>query len=180
MALSDVEIFEAFDRDEVTIDPSPDVTQINPASIDLRLGPIIHHFRPSPGGIDVDLRRVKINDFIRYATDTVDLSDRDSWVLEQGHFAIGYTRERVALSSALLARVEGRSTLARFGLSVHNTAPTIQPGWDGVIALEFTNVGAVNLKLSLDLIVCQLILERLGRPASTGYSGSFQNQSGRG
>jgi dCTP deaminase len=178
MALSDVEISEALERGEIVIDPTPDVTLIAEASIDLHLGPIIRAFRPNPqGSLEVDLRKAKANDFVRYATEVIDLEQVSTWTLEHGQFAIGYTSEKVTLSSELMARVEGRSSWARFGLQVHNTAPTIQPGYNGVITLEFSNVGPINLKLSNNLVVCQLILERLGQPASKPYSRQFQDSS---
>jgi dCTP deaminase len=170
MALSDVEIFDALEKGLIKIDPAPEITDVTEASIDLHLGPIIRHFRPNPqSSIYVDWGKAKANDFINFATDVVDLETTPSFTLDHGHFAIGYTKETVTLSNELLARVEGRSTLARFGLAVHNTAPTIQPGYHGVITLELTNVGTINLQMALGLNICQLILERLGSPAQKPY-----------
>ena len=48
----------------------------------------------------------------------------------------------------MIARVEGRSTYARVGLSMHQTAPWIQPGWSGPIILELMNNGPLTIKLT--------------------------------
>ena len=48
----------------------------------------------------------------------------------------------------LIARVEGRSTYARLGISMHQTAPWIQPGWEAPIVLEIMNAGALTVELT--------------------------------
>ncbi len=65
MALSDVEIFEALESGILKISPPPDLTQVGRVSINLHLGPIVHHFKPNPGrGVSVDLSKVKANDWV--------------------------------------------------------------------------------------------------------------------
>ena len=59
----------------------------------------------------------------------------------------------------LAARVEGKSSLARIGLLVHFTAPTIHAGFEGQIALEMMNLGPSPIILTPGMAVCQLILE---------------------
>lgn len=158
------------------IDPPPDATTVNAASVDLHLDPIVQIYKPNPGGLKLDLRNANAAAMIAYATEQIDIRTRDTWI-KNGDFIIGFTRENVTLPAHLLARIEGRSSFARFGISIHNTAPTIQPGFDGPIALELTNVGPIELQLSEGLIVCQLVLEKLGRPAAKPYAGQFQNQT---
>jgi hypothetical protein len=81
-------------------------------------------------------------------------------VINPQEFLLGITHERVHLpsSSRLCARVEGRSTLARLGLGVHVTAPTIHAGWNGKIALEIAHHGNVPIRLAPGLRICQLIV----------------------
>lgn len=162
----------------LTIDPLPDPTAVNAASVDLHLASEVQVYKPNPGGLKLDLRDANAKALLAYATEKVDITTKDFW-LTKGEFAIGFTRETVGLPAHLLARVEGRSSLARFGISVHNTAPTIQPGWKGQIALELTNVGPIALQLTEGLIICQLILEKLGRPTTKPYGegGQFSNQA---
>ena len=160
----------------LVIDPAPTATTVNAASVDLHLDSRVQRYKPNPGGLKLDLRDANATAMLAYATDWIDIGSTEFW-LKKGDFVIGYTKEKVILPAHLLARVEGRSSFARFGISIHNTAPTILPGFAGPIALELTNVGPVDLQLTPGLIICQLVLESLGRPAVKPYAGQFQNQS---
>lgn len=74
------------------------------------------------------------------------------------------------------ARVEGRSSLARQGLIVHFTAPTIHTDFNGTITLEMINLGKMPLILTPGMRICQLIIESvIGVPTPVGLS-QFQNQ----
>jgi dCTP deaminase len=100
-------------------------------------------------------------------------------LIRPGEFVLALTRERVELprQSRLAARVEGRSSLARLGLAVHLTAPTIHAGFRGYITLEITNQGPIPIKLRPGLAICQLILEHVfGTPAAE-MTGAFQDQT---
>lgn len=65
----------------------------------------------------------------------VELYPDGYFLLERNDFRLAITHERVELpkESKIAARVEGRSTLARLGLAVHMTAPTIHCGFAGNI-----------------------------------------------
>ena len=97
--------------------------------------------------------------------------------LEPHRLIIGKTLERITLPSHLAARIEGKSSLARFGLSVHVTAPTVIAGFSGNLYLEMNNIGPFAIELSQGMKIGQLILERVGLPPSRGYRGQFQQQS---
>jgi len=58
----------------------------------------------------------------------------------------------------LVGLVEGRSSYARVGVTVHVTAPKIDPGFTAPITLEMANFGkvAVELRAGVD-IPAQLI-----------------------
>ena len=54
----------------------------------------------------------------------------------------------MSLSESLTARIEGKSSLARFGIQVHLTAPKIDPGWPlNKITLEIINLGRVDIQV---------------------------------
>ena len=74
----------------------------------------------------------------------------------------------------LSGRVEGRSRLARLGVGVHITAPKIDPGFRNRITLEMYNLGPWTIELTGGMTICTLLLERLSRPAQSGYDGMFQ------
>ena len=58
---------------------------------------------------------------------------------------LAQTLERVVMPNDLMGLVEGRSSWARVGLSVHLTAPKIDPGFDGTITLEIANMGPATV-----------------------------------
>ncbi len=102
----------------------------------------------------------------------------DGYVLEPGVFVLGWTAENVELptETRIAARVEGKSSLARLGIGIHITAPTIHAGFKGSIQLEICNHGKLRVRLIHGMPVCQLIFEQtLGTPEK-GYSGQFFGQ----
>jgi dCTP deaminase len=93
-------------------------------------------------------------------------------------FILAWTQEDIDLknTSRIAARVEGKSSLARLGIGVHITAPTIHAGFRGKIQLEIYNHGPLPVKLVPGQRICQLILEQtLGVPHA-GYQGQFLGQ----
>ncbi len=93
---------------------------------------------------------------------------------------LAITRERIRLElgSKIAARVEGRSSLARLGLMVHLTAPTIHAGFIGNITLEMINHGPFYLQFVPNKTrICQLIFERLESAPAGEINTAFQGQS---
>lgn len=108
-------------------------------------------------------------------TETAKQSD-----LRPHSFVLAWTQEKVKIpnTSRLAARVEGKSSMARLGISVHVTAPTIHSGFEGQVQLEMFNFGPHTVMLDAGMRICQLIFEQtLGTPEK-GYSGAFLNQAG--
>lgn len=189
MILSDGEIKEALRRKRIIIEPSPSEEQFTTSALDLLLGDEIFELKTSeelakeePIGVErpliVDPGRVDLKTLLqRYAKPLPRESD-GSFILPPEKFVLGITREYVELPrrSKIAARVEGRSTLARLGLVVHLTAPTIHAGFPGHIVLEMYNFGNYPLRLRPGkLAICQLIFERLGQvprgEVRTGFKG---------
>lgn len=93
---------------------------------------------------------------------------------------LAITRERVHLHRdfKLAARVEGRSSLARLGIIVHLTAPTIHAGFNGQITLEMINFGPFYLKMVPNQTqICQLIVEQLESVPTMEIATDFQGQT---
>jgi deoxycytidine triphosphate deaminase len=97
------------------------------------------------------------------------LGNRETFTLAPGAFVLAMTYELVTVPRNMIALVEGRSTYARVGLSMHQTAPWIQPGWEGPIVLEIMNSGPLTIELT-PLIdrPCQLTFFRLSKPLPLG------------
>ena len=141
MLLSDGEMLLALESGELFIDPRPSSGSFQPASIDLRLDPVIRLQKPSTAGITLDPTVLDVNSYINNHTDEVNKASTNGYDLSPGSFIIGKTVETVGLSNRLSGRVEGRSRLARLGVGVHITAPKIDPGFHNQITLEIFHLG---------------------------------------
>ncbi len=104
-------------------------------------------------------------------------------------FILGFTEQRVylPLRSRVAARVEGKSSLARLGIGIHVTAPTIHAGFGRIgeneaeeqgspIQLEIFNLGDLTVTLDQGMAICQLILEEVRETPDKGYIGKFSDQ----
>lgn len=92
---------------------------------------------------------------------------------------LGQTHQHIHLTpeSRLAGRVEGRSQLARIGLMVHLTAPTIHYGFRGTLTLEMVNHGPFYLKLVPGRTpICQLIFERVESYSGAPRQSTFHDQ----
>lgn len=188
MILSKGEIAQAIAAGVISVDPPPRDDQYSSTALDLYLGAEFFCWDRekmtslSRVGIDYSLDAARVESFSDLAKEYLIPAPVDAegcHILRPGEFVLGITREWVAmpLESRIAARVEGRSSLARMGLAVHLTAPTIHADWYGKIALEMVNVGAWPIKLRpYELKVCQLIFERVGEPEDSAESSRFQGQ----
>jgi dCTP deaminase len=161
-ALSDGTIRRLVDEGRIRVDPW-DPNQVQPASIDLRLGDsfrVFHNHRVTA----IDLRDVPTN-----LTEEVEVRPEEPFVIHPGEFCLGRTLEWVELPDDVVARVEGKSSLGRLGLIVHATAGFVDPGWKGTLTLELNNLTRVPIKLWPGLPIAQLSFMALDRPAEKPY-----------
>jgi dCTP deaminase len=98
---------------------------------------------------------------------------------KSGTLLLAWTKEDITLpyTSRIAARVEGKSGLARLGLLVHMTAPTIHAGFRGQIQLEMCNLGPYDIILDAGMTICQLIFEITFGTPEKGYGGQFSGQT---
>lgn len=177
MVLTDREIEQALSQKQIIIDPLPNLAQsLSSTSLDLTLSDRFSTWK--------DLKGMSISpgaDGYDYVKNTLALQDHQTsatFVLKPKGFVLAWTHEEVVLPlfSRIAARVEGKSSLARVGVSVHVTAPTIHSGFEGHIQLEMYNFGCLDINLTQGMKVCQLIFETtMGTPAK-GYKGMFSGQ----
>lgn len=163
MILSDGEIRDELASGELVIDDMKDPElQIQPSSVDLRLGNEYRHYREDVAVVD------PIRDDHEALTEKV--GPVDEIVLQPDDFILVPTFERVYIPDDLQGSITGRSSFGRCGVEVHSTAGLCDPDWEGNIVLEISN----NLKRPINLTpgsrVCQLVLKRLGRSADVGYA----------
>lgn len=176
MILSNVEILAAVRAGQLSIEPltstDPARAPFNTSAIDLHLSNEISIPRTDDRPVQLDLRRGSIASFLHAHSEHRTLHDDQPYSLKPGRFILANTRERidfpisVAAERFLAGRVEGKSSLARCGLLVHFTAPTIHAGFEGRITLEMINLGPADILLTPGMPICQLIVEEVkGRPA---------------
>ena len=124
MILSDADIRRRLTEGDLEIEPLADPElQIQPASVDLRLGREFLEFeRTNIPYIHPDSEE-EIED---YVGETV-VPEGDDFVLHPGDFVLGTTVERVAIPPDLIAHVEGRSSLGRLAVVVHASLPGDEP-----------------------------------------------------
>lgn len=179
MILSDRDIMLEIANGDLRFMPPIDNTRISPSSLDLRLSNQFTVLRPQPPGVEVivDLTRTpNLEEVIQSYADVITVPDGDYLVLRPGDFVLAYTREFVEMPNYLAARVEGRSSYARLGISVHQTAPTIHATFHGQIRLEISHSGRLACRLYPGERICQMVIERLSSPAESSLQSPFQEQ----
>ena len=185
MILSNIEIQKAIDQGRLIITPDPqprDPGESNcpydTTAVDVHLG--VDLSIPQKGAFSFDLRdKGTFAKFLARNSESVTIPET-GYPLEPNKFVLGITEERIALplisGRTLAARIEGKSSVARCGILVHVTAPTVHAGWDGPLALEMINLGPNRFTLFPGLAIGQLILESVsGDPAEK--PSQFQGQS---
>ncbi len=185
MVLSDQEIELELQTGRLIITPEVKDADIGPSSIDLHLSNRFTIFKTEEelaqlGGLNqsVDLANItNVEAIVRAVGNEISLAEGKTHELAPRQFILAYTQEYIKIPNYLAARVEGRSTLARLGLSIHQTAPTVHATFEGQLRLEIMNNGPLPCVLSPGIAICQLILERLGWPAIRSLTSAFQNQS---
>lgn len=176
VVLSDRTIRAEIEAGRIIIDPLGE-RAVQPASVDLRLGHQFRVFRNSKIPF-IDVKREYPD-----LTELVEIDDDHPFILHPGEFALAVTLERVALPDDIVGRLEGKSSLGRLGLIIHSTAGYVDPGWDGALTLELSNLANLPITLYHGMKVSQISFVRLSEPAEHPYgtaeAGSkYQGQRG--
>lgn len=174
MILSDKTIRALLDQGKLTIDPLEDDQiqgavfragiQIQPASVDLRLGT---HF------LEVDKNDVPYID-LEHPAKYISF-EKEEVILPPHSFILATTKEYVKLPNHITAFVEGRSSIGRMGLFIQN-AGWVDPGFEGEITLELYNANHLPIKLRAGRRICQLVFAQMDQAAHFPYKGKYQGQ----
>lgn len=165
MILSDKTIMDMIQKGALEISPLME-DQIQPASVDVRLGDTFSIVEDSPSGI------ITLENEIKYKT-----IQTDTYILLPGQFVLATTMEYFSLPDNLTAFVEGRSSLGRMGLFIQN-AGWVDPGFKGEITLELFNANRCAIELKAGRRVGQLVFAQMDQNALHPYSGKYQGQRG--
>lgn len=165
MILSDKTIITMLKEGELKISPL-DNNQIQPASVDIRLGDTFSIVEDSHTGI------LTLENEIKYKT-----IKTDTYVILPGQFVLATTMEYIGLPNDLTAFVEGRSSLGRMGLFIQN-AGWVDPGFNGEITLELYNANRCAIEIKTGRRIGQLVFAKMDNAALNPYSGKYQGQKG--
>ena len=176
MILSDIDIRKELAAGRIEIDPFDDAC-VQPSSVDLHVDSQFRVFANSRYPY-IDVRR-EMPDL----TEVVEVAEDEAFILHPGEFVLGSTMERVRLPDDLVARLEGKSSLGRLGLLIHSTAGYVDPGWDGYLTLELSNVANLPITIYHGMKIGQLSFVQLTEPAETPYGAGelgskYQGQQG--
>ena len=162
--LSDRSILREIEAGNLIIDPLPTDEDFSASTVNVHLGDIVRTFKVSHEAVEtiVDVTHRDIHTSFDTLFDTTSIPSR-GYLLKPNEFLLSYTREHIKLPAYIAARLEGRSTIARYGVSVQN-APTVQPFWDGNLVLEIRNLGKTTIRLLKDMPIAQLIFEYIDTP----------------
>jgi len=137
--------------------------QIQPSSVDLRLGHRFRRFqRTNKPFIDI---KQPVNDLM----EVLEIPDGDPVIVRPREFMLGTTVETVSVPADLVGRLEGRSSLGRLGIIIHSTAGYIDPGFSGQVTLEISNLLEEAIALYPGMRIAQISFHRMTTPADRPY-----------
>jgi dCTP deaminase len=176
MVLSDRTIRRLLGEGRIGIDPYEEEL-LQPSSVDVRVDRLFRVFRNSRYPF------IDVKQEMEELTELVEVEPEEAFILHPGEFVLGSTLERITLPDDHVARLEGKSSLGRLGLLIHSTAGFIDPGWDGHVTLELSNVANLPITIYYGMKIGQLSFVQLSEPAEhpygTGDLGSkYQGQIG--
>ena len=163
MILSDQTIMKMLEEGTLHISPL-DPRQIQPASVDIRLGNTFSVVEDTSQGI------ILMDRATPYKT-----IQSDSYLLLPNQFVLATTMEYIALPDSVTAFVEGRSSMGRMGLFIQN-AGWVDPGFEGEITLELYNANRCAIQLQAGRRVGQLVFAQTSGPVLHPYRGKYQGQ----
>lgn len=169
--LSDKTIKEYLKEGKIVIDPLKDEKQIQPSSVDMRLGDEFKVFKVIRKPYIDPKDEEDVSSYMESST----VEEGEAFIIHPNEFALATTLEYVKLPDDLVARVEGRSSMGRLGVTMHVTAGFIDPGFEGKITLEISNIGAMPVALYPYQRVCQIVFETMTTPSELPYGHPDRN-----
>jgi len=176
VVLSDRTIARLIDEGRIVIDPY-DGTLLQPSSVDVRVDRFFRVFH------NARYPYIDVKEPQEELTELVEVAGEQPFILHPGEFVLGSTLERVVLPDDLVARLEGKSSLGRLGLLIHSTAGFIDPGFDGHVTLELSNVANLPITIYHGMKIGQISFMELSEPADNPYGSGelgskYQGQMG--
>ncbi len=162
MFLSDTDIRKSVESGAVVIQPF-DESKLQVASYDVTLG---NEFEI------VDRHSLEASDPVKKiypTTRKIIVQDGEMFVLHPGENVLGKQKEFIGVDLEHLILLSGKSSLARIGLVVHNTAMLFNPGHKFYPTFELVNSSNVPIILRPGMDIAQLLFAKLSSPAGKDY-----------
>jgi dCTP deaminase len=135
--LVDFEIRNEIESGRLIIDPF-DLSLLNPASLDIRLGNKFAHVRATGKNLWKDI--VPVIDLTNPDSFTYDYEEADEYLLQPNEFIIAEMYEKVKLPDDISFKLFGKSSWARAGLDNSSAAAWAECGFAGSVVLEIKNL----------------------------------------
>ncbi|MEA2485694.1 MAG: dCTP deaminase, partial [Actinomycetota bacterium] len=162
LILSDRDIFEAIASSRIGIEPF-DKADLQPSSVDLHVDRFFRTFHNARYPF-IDVKKP-----MEDLTELIEVDDAEAFILHPGEFVLGSTSEYVRLPNDLVARLEGKSSLGRLGLLIHSTAGYVDPGFEGHLTLELSNVANLPITIYPLMKIGQISFFQLTSEAENPY-----------
>ncbi len=109
--------------------------------------------------------------------DEILVADGGQFILRPGVTVLGTSIEKFG-SKDYLIQLSGKSSLARIGLIVHNTAGLINPGHYLNITFELANMNSVPIILHAGMDIAQLLFAEMSSPSEKDYKNTGRYKDG--
>lgn len=176
MILSDRDIREAIASGRIGIEPF-DPSDVQPASVDLHVDRLFRTFHNARHPY-IDVKKP-----MEDLTELVEVPDGEAFILHPNEFVLGSTKECFRLPVDMVARLEGKSSLGRLGLLIHSTAGYVDPGFEGHLTLELSDVASLPITIYPGMLIGQISFFKLSSAAENPYGSDtarskYQGQRG--
>ena len=173
MVLSDRTIARLIDEGRIGIDPY-DPALLQPSSVDVRVDRWFRVFH------NARYPYIDVKEPQEALTELVEVDEDEPFILHPGEFVLGSTLEVVSLPDDLVARLDGKSSLGRLGLLIHSTAGFIDPGFEGNVTLELSNVANLPITIYQGMKIGQISFMQMTEPATAPYGSGALGSKYRG
>ena len=160
MILVDWQLLDRIARGYIRIDPY-DKNLVQPNSLDIRLGNHFVWYEQSSEVID-PYNPESVSSLVSEV-------HADTFILNPGQFVLAETLECIELPDNIVATIEGKSSIARLGITLHQTGGWIDAGFRGTITLEMANVNSRPVKVYGGMPIGQLVFYTTERAENPYY-----------
>lgn len=159
MFLSHQTIEKYIDDGKIIIEPDFDKKNIRPVGIRIHLAKNL--LLPEPNQV------VSLTVAQDLTYKEIDLTKED-FLLEPAQFVLGASYEAIQTPPNILAILDGRSTVARLGLTTHITASVIDGTFETphVAVLEMKNMGNFSIRLNFKDPIAMMLFAEIKNPVT--------------